>query len=67
MRRIAREMMKSRPPETPVAVIEKGSMQSQRVVTGTLADIAEKAERANLSPPAVTVIGRVVELRREFL
>ncbi len=67
LRRIAREMMKTRPPETPVAVIEKGSMQSQRVVTGTLADIAEKAERANLSPPAVTVIGRVVELRREFL
>lgn len=51
-------------PETPVAVIEKGFSSEQRVVDGTLRDIAEKVRRMNVSPPAVIVIGKVVEVMR---
>lgn len=47
---------------TPAAVIQQGTMPGQRVVTGTLADIAERAAGAGLTPPAVTVIGEVAGL-----
>lgn len=50
-------------PETPVAVIEKGFLPDERVVVGKLKDIAEKVKSQGVSPPAVIVIGGVVELR----
>jgi uroporphyrin-III C-methyltransferase len=49
-----------RPATTPVAVIRWGTTPQQEVVSGTLADIAERA--AGLEPPAVAVIGEVVNL-----
>ncbi len=49
--------------DTPVAVIEKGLSKKERVVVGTLRDIADKVKAESLSGPAVIVIGRVVELR----
>jgi len=53
-----------RDPHTPVAVIRWGTRAEQQVVTGTLADIASKAQ--NIEPPAVTVVGEVVQLREEL-
>lgn len=47
---------------TPVAVIRRGSWPDQQVVIGTLADIADRVEEVALTAPAVTVVGRVVEL-----
>jgi uroporphyrin-III C-methyltransferase len=49
-------------PETPAAVIEEGTIAQQRLVTGTLATIAERMVEAGLHSPAVVVIGRVVDL-----
>ena len=56
-----------RSPETPVACIRWGTTPEQEMVTGTLADIAERIEAANLKPPAITVVGGVVSLRDEGL
>ncbi|GIX48150.1 MAG: hypothetical protein KatS3mg131_2361 [Candidatus Tectimicrobiota bacterium] len=62
---IARQLIAcGRAPETPVAVIHWGTTAAQRVVEGTLADIAEKA--AGLLPPATIVIGEVVTLRAQL-
>jgi uroporphyrin-III C-methyltransferase len=47
--------------ETPAAVIGWGTTGRQRVVTGTLADIAERA--IGVEAPATIVIGEVVRLR----
>ena len=47
---------------TPAAVIQQGTVPQQRVVTGTLTNIAERAVAAEISSPAVTVIGPVVAL-----
>ena len=49
----------------PVAVIENGTRPNQKVVTGTVADIAERAAAAGVdgSSPALTIIGTVVTLR----
>ena len=50
-----------RAPDTPVAVIQCGTTTEQKVVAGTLADIAAKA--GGLQSPATIVVGEVVELR----
>jgi uroporphyrin-III C-methyltransferase / precorrin-2 dehydrogenase / sirohydrochlorin ferrochelatase len=47
----------------PVAVVQQGTTQRQRVVTATLADLAEKVESAGMKPPCLTIIGEVVKLR----
>lgn len=52
-----------RSPETPVALIRWGTRPEQEVLTGTLADIAEKARKAAFKAPAITVVGEVVKLR----
>ncbi len=52
-----------KPPETPVAVVENGTHPDERVLTGTLADVAEIAAAAGLASPAVIVVGEVVRLR----
>ncbi|MDV2482298.1 uroporphyrinogen-III C-methyltransferase [Methanoculleus sp. Wushi-C6] len=52
-------------PATPVAIIERGLRPDQRVTVGTVADIPEKARAAGVRPPAVIVIGGVVELYEE--
>jgi len=49
-------------PRTPVAIIERGLEERQRVLSGTIADIGEKAFRHHVRPPAVIIIGDVVRL-----
>jgi uroporphyrin-III C-methyltransferase len=51
-------------PEIPVAVVRWGTTLAQEAVTGTLADIVDKA--AHLKSPAVIVIGRVVALNQRL-
>jgi len=53
-------------PEMPIALVEKGTLPEQRVVTGTLATIAVIAEKADIKPPALTIIGKVVTLREQL-
>lgn len=50
----------------PVAVVQQGTTPSQRVVTGTLADIAEKVAQMGVKPPCLTIIGEVVLLRAKL-
>ncbi len=52
-----------RAPETPIALVENGTLPDERVVAGTLGDIVERAARARVRPPAVIVVGEVVRLR----
>jgi uroporphyrin-III C-methyltransferase len=53
-----------REPETPVAIIERGLRSDQQETIGTLATIAELATAAGVRPPAVIVVGGVVEMYR---
>ncbi len=50
-------------PRTPVAVVHRGTWRDQRVVEGTLEDIAARVAEAGLRPPALVVVGEVVRLR----
>ena len=49
-------------PATPAAAIERGGTPAQRVVTGTLADLAGRCAAAQLDPPAIIIIGPTVTL-----
>jgi uroporphyrinogen III methyltransferase/synthase len=55
-----------RPASCPAAVIQWASTPQQRTVTGTVADIAEKASAAGLGMPALTVVGEIVGLRAKL-
>ncbi len=52
--------------DMPIALVEKGTLPDQRVITGTLATIADIADQAEIKPPALTIIGRVVTLREQL-
>jgi uroporphyrinogen III methyltransferase / synthase len=52
-----------RSPETPVAMTRVGTTTAQETVTSTLATIAEDARAARMAPPAIVVVGAVVDLR----
>jgi len=49
-------------PSTPAALIDNGTRANQRVVTGTLETLAQRALDAGLQGPAVLIIGSVVRL-----
>jgi uroporphyrin-III C-methyltransferase len=49
--------------ETPAALIEWGTWPQERVLVGTLGDLAERARAAAIEPPATLVVGEVVRLR----
>ncbi|AXB43060.1 uroporphyrinogen-III C-methyltransferase [Amycolatopsis albispora] len=51
-----------RPGDTPVAIIEDGTMRTQRVLRSTLDSVAGVAAEAGVRPPAIIVIGPVAGL-----
>ena len=55
-----------RSPDTPVALVRWATTPCQHVLVGTLADIADKAEKCGFKPPAVTIVGEVVALREKL-
>jgi len=59
-------IMHGRSPDTPVAVIYKGTLAEQMTLVGKLDDIAQLATENSIKPPAVIVVGDVVHLREEL-
>ena len=50
-------------PETPAALIRWGTTPRQEIITGTLANISSLARKRKFAPPAILVVGKVVDLR----
>jgi len=55
-----------RDPATPVALVRWGTRPEQRSLRGTLADIVQKVQDADFKPPAVTIVGEVVNLQDQL-
>jgi uroporphyrin-III C-methyltransferase/precorrin-2 dehydrogenase/sirohydrochlorin ferrochelatase len=53
-------------PATPAAVVENGTREGQRVITGTLASLAGKTLQAGIKSPALIIVGSVVTLRNKL-
>lgn len=52
--------------DIPVAVVRWGTVAEQQTVVGTAATIADLADAAGIGPPALAVVGKVVDLRRQL-
>jgi uroporphyrinogen III methyltransferase/synthase len=55
-----------RKPDTPAAMIQTAFWPGQRVITGTLADIADAVAEADIQPPVTLVIGAVVNVGKKL-
>ena len=53
-------------PETPAAVIEKGTTAAQRTISSTVEGLAEAAKKAKVVMPAIIVVGEVAALSEDF-
>jgi uroporphyrin-III C-methyltransferase/precorrin-2 dehydrogenase/sirohydrochlorin ferrochelatase/uroporphyrin-III C-methyltransferase len=53
-------------PDTPAAAIEKGTTAGQRCLIGTLVSLPDLVRAADVQPPTLIVIGRVVSLASEL-
>ncbi len=62
----ARLIAGGRPASEPAAVVERGTLPGQRVVSGRLEAIADLAGEAGVRAPAITVVGRVAALGEEL-
>ncbi|MBD3586028.1 uroporphyrinogen-III C-methyltransferase [Salinimonas sp. HHU 13199] len=54
------------PASTPIALIQQATLPEQRVVTGTLADIADNPATAQMQPPTLIIVGSVVSLHHQL-
>lgn len=59
-------MQAGRAPETPVAVVRWASTPRQRSLIGTLATISDLVQEQGIKPPALIVVGEVVQLRHRI-
>lgn len=66
MEELARQLMTSYPPETPVSVVYKASWEDEMIVTGCLTDIAQKVREAGITKTALTVVGEFLGDRYEL-
>lgn len=57
---VAEELKTQYPTETPVAVVQKASWPDEKVVRGTLADIADKVNDSGIEKTAIIVVGDVL-------
>ena len=53
-------------PDTPAAVVERGTTPAQRRISAALGDLPARAEAAGLQSPAVIVVGQVCALAEQF-
>ncbi|WP_019630252.1 uroporphyrinogen-III C-methyltransferase [Actinomadura atramentaria] len=52
--------------DTPVAVVQEGTLPGQRSLTATLATVAGEMRAAGVRPPAIAIVGDVVTVAQEI-
>ena len=55
-----------RSPDTPIALVERGTKREQRVLVGTLGTMVDIVAREKPAAPTIIIIGKVVHLHREL-
>lgn len=67
LRTIKERLIKGgRNPETLACLIQWGTLPKQKVVVGKLGEIDIVAEKAGIQPPAIIIVGNVINLRRQL-
>lgn len=55
-----------KPADTLIAIVSQGTSAQQRVITGTLSNIVELQQHAQLEAPAIIIVGEVVALQSQL-
>jgi len=55
-----------RAPQTPVALVEKGTTQQQRVLVSNLKDMPAAVASGDVHGPTLLIVGEVVNLNRHL-
>lgn len=55
-----------RMPDTPVALVEKGTLQAQRVLIGTLESMPALVAKSDVHGPTLLIVGEVVQLHHQL-
>jgi uroporphyrin-III C-methyltransferase/precorrin-2 dehydrogenase/sirohydrochlorin ferrochelatase len=64
---LSRELMAhGLPPDTPVALVQQGTTQDQRVFVESLASLPELVDREHPKPPTIIIVGQVVSLHAKL-
>jgi uroporphyrinogen III methyltransferase/synthase len=64
---IVKQMLKAgKDKNTDVAIVESATSERQKILTGTLKNIAGKAKEQTIKSPAIIIIGKVVKLGKKF-
>lgn len=58
-------IQEGRSPETPVMVVQDGTLPTQRALHATLSTVAERVTAAGIRPPAIVIVGDVVKVGQE--
>lgn len=63
LREICRQLIAhGAPAARPIAIVQHGTLATQRVLTGTLADLPARVEGSGFSSPSLLIVGDVVQL-----
>ena len=54
------------PKETPVALVQQGTTRKQRIYIETLESLTDLAQREQLQPPTIIIVGEVVSLHEKL-
>ncbi|MBU1998351.1 MAG: uroporphyrinogen-III C-methyltransferase [Candidatus Omnitrophota bacterium] len=64
---IVKELIKvGKPKDTGCAIVQNATLATQKVLSANLEDIAKRAKREGIKPPAIIVVGDVVKLGKRF-
>lgn len=59
--KVVEDLLSHYSPDTPVAVVKKASWKDQKIIRGTLEDIAVKVKDAGIKKTAMIVVGKVLD------
>lgn len=63
---VERVLAAGRSPDTPAALVRWGTRSKQQTLVGTISNIADKVKKIAFKPPAVIIIGEVVNLKEKL-
>lgn len=65
--KVRQELLEGYPEDTPVAVVEKVSWPEERIIRGTLKDLAQKVQEAGIKKTALIYVGEALRASQEQL
>ncbi|ABR46317.1 precorrin-4 C11-methyltransferase [Alkaliphilus metalliredigens QYMF] len=65
MEGVVEQLLESYPEDTPIAVVQRASWPDEKMVIGTLKDIAKKVQEANITKTAQILVGRFLNTEYE--